>query len=330
MQAYGSDRLRQDGDRWILWCRLEKGWIARVDKAQRSAEFPGTAILFDDQYFEVVKVDAVPTGIRYVLEPWREDHAMRTTDRYDSESEAARDEHRRAAIAHVHKRHALNFFGIFAGHLPGDVQEKLGMEYGVYAHWLTLMSTVPIYLIGAACFLIAGDRMMRGEMPFWLIGVAIALLVETLFRSFWVFATRKPMGTLAGLFAYAAYAAVTGTLVISKPATFATPEAPEHIANADAIAMREPLITLLPRADQERITRRFPYSYERLSAKVAAVILMFAVIGVVSAGEQGHVAGALVAAVVAGEQIYRLSEFRRGPTGSMLGFLVRPVVRKLL
>jgi hypothetical protein len=330
VQAYGSDRLRQDGDRWILWCRVEKGWIARVDKAQRSAEFPGTAVLSDNQYFEVVKVDAMATGIRYVLEPWREDHAMRTTDRYDAESEAAREEHRRAAIAHVQKRHALNLLGIFAGHLPADVQEKLGMEYGVYAHWLTLMSTVPIYLTAAGCMLVAGDRLMHGDLPFWLIGVAIALLVETMIRSFWAFATRKPMGSLVGLFAYTAYAALTGTLVISKPATFVSPEAPEHIANADAIAIREPLITLLPRADQERITRRFPYSYERLSAKVAAVILVFAVIGAFSAGEQGHVAGALVAAVVAGEQIYRLSEFRRGPTGSMLGFLVRPVVRKLL
>ena len=96
MQAYGSDRLRQDGERWILASHLDKGWTARVEKTLTTAEFPGTAILWDDRYFEVVGSEPLPPGgVRYVLEPWREQHAMRLTDRYDEPSERARSEERR-------------------------------------------------------------------------------------------------------------------------------------------------------------------------------------------------------------------------------------------
>lgn len=328
MQAYGSDRLRQDGERWLLSTRVEKGWMARVEKTSTSAEFPGTAILCEDCYFEVVRVEAIPQGVRYVLEPWRDDHAMRQTDRYDAESEAARTAARQAAIVHRQRRHTINLLGIFAGHLPGDVQEKIGSDYGIYAHWLTLMSTAGMYAIAVAGFMIAGDRLMKGELPFSLLAFSVVLVGETIFRSVYAFMTRRPIGSFAGIIIYTAWAAMTGKLVVSNLP--AVPDAPDHIAAQDALAMREPLVTLLPRDDQRRIAQRFDYHYERLAPKVAATILVFSGIGAISAGNQGHVPGALVAAAVAAEQIYRLSEFRRGPTGSVFGYLIRPVVRKLL
>src|SRR5437868_14882535 len=100
MQAFGSDRVRSgDGEQIVLSSRLSKGWTPRVEKTLTSAEFPGTAILWEEAYYEVVLAEGLPQGgVRYVLEPWREHHAMRVTERYDAESEAQRIEENRKAL----------------------------------------------------------------------------------------------------------------------------------------------------------------------------------------------------------------------------------------
>ncbi|HEX7678562.1 MAG TPA: hypothetical protein VF713_10590, partial [Thermoanaerobaculia bacterium] len=92
MQAYGSDRVRPgDGEQFVLLSRIPKGWTPRAVKTLTSAEFPGTAVLWEERYFEVVDAEALPQGgVQYVLEPWLDMHVMRTTDRYDAESEAER------------------------------------------------------------------------------------------------------------------------------------------------------------------------------------------------------------------------------------------------
>lgn len=330
MQPIGSDRLRQDGDRWILSTRFEKaGWKARVEKTSTSAEFPGTAVLLGDQYFEVVRADPLPNGVRYTLEPWRDEHAIRTADRYDAESEAARLQERQATIATVRTRHAINILGILAGHLPADVQEKIGMEYGIHAHWLTFMSCAGMYAVAIAVWMTVGDKLMEGQTPEVLVIVGVFLFAETIVRTLWTFATRAPMGSFAGLLVYTIYAASRGKLIVSKPAPKGE-EPPEHVLQQDALAVREPLVTLLPLPDQERVAKRFGYDYRRLSAKVAVTILVFAVLGAYTAAAQGHIPGALFAFAVVVEQVYRLSEFRIRPTGSVFGYLVRPVVRKLL
>ena len=59
MTPYGSDRVRVDGERIVLSSRLPKGWTARVERTLTSAEFPGTAVLWDEQYFEVIGADFI-------------------------------------------------------------------------------------------------------------------------------------------------------------------------------------------------------------------------------------------------------------------------------
>ena len=60
MRAYGSDRIRPlDDGAVVLSCRLPKaGWTARVEKTLTRSEHPGTAILWDDAYYEVVELCA--------------------------------------------------------------------------------------------------------------------------------------------------------------------------------------------------------------------------------------------------------------------------------
>jgi hypothetical protein len=83
MRPYGSDRVRSSGGRLILHSRLPKGWTPRTPKSLTNAEFPGTAVYWDDEYYEVLSADPLPAGgVRYVLDKWRDDHAIRVFDAY--------------------------------------------------------------------------------------------------------------------------------------------------------------------------------------------------------------------------------------------------------
>src|SRR2546428_2438440 len=112
------------GDRMTLPCRVSRGWTARVKKTSTSVKFPGTAVLWEERYFEVVVAEALPAGgVRYVLEPWRDHHAMRVTDRYDEESEAQRTNELRKQEQREKHRKSANALALLTGHLPAVVQE---------------------------------------------------------------------------------------------------------------------------------------------------------------------------------------------------------------
>src|SRR6266542_5469283 len=147
MTPYGSDRARVDGERIVLSSHLPKGWRPRVTKTLTSAEFPGTAVLWEEQYFEVIGAEPLPAGVRYTLEPWRDHHAMRVTARYDDDSEAVLAAEWRAAHARERKRKGAAWLAPLTGHLPAIVQERIGAELGVLPARLTLMSLVSELLL---------------------------------------------------------------------------------------------------------------------------------------------------------------------------------------
>src|SRR5215213_2626925 len=119
MLAHGGDRLRMAGGKIILHAPISKGWTARRVKTDVHAEFPGTAVFCDEQYFEVISASLLPAGgVRYVLEPWRDEHVIRVFDRYDEESESRRIEDYRAAKAQQKKSAGAGFAGILLGHFP--------------------------------------------------------------------------------------------------------------------------------------------------------------------------------------------------------------------
>ena len=340
MQAYGSDRVRAaDGERVVLLSRIAKSWTPRAPKTLTTAEFPGTAVLWEERYFEVISADALPRGgVRYVLEPWREMHAMRTIDHYDDAHEAARLAEHRAQLTRETNRKSANALALLAGHLPAGVQEELGRELGILATRLTIISALGVYAIVIALVLWIVSGMMAGAPRPLPVYIATGyLFIETSLRFGIAWLIGKPAGSAIGVAGYliyyyvvadrsravSPYAREKGTIVTIS-------ETPADRAVADALLMREALVTLLSPADQARVAARFGYDYRHQSSLIAILILFFAAIGVATSLHRGAVISLIAASVIAAEQIYRLAVLRRRPAGSILGIAARPFVRKLL
>jgi len=337
MQAFGSDRVRSgDGEQIVLSSRLSKGWTPRVPKTLTSAEFPGTAILWEERYYEVVSAEALQQGgVRYVLEPWRENNAMRVTDRYDEESEAGRlDEHRRS-LQHERARKTANLGGIVTGSLPALVQEHFARELGIMAPRLTFISVCAQWLMILGIVLWSVSYLMKEQpIPLALLIAAVYLGIENSVRFLIYWTQARPIGSTLGWIGYLLFHFITA----SGPTPFGTEkgqavrigEAPEEVAKRDSLAVREALVTLLTPKDQRRVAERYPYDYRKTSRTVALFILFVSVVGVVSSFMRHAAISLIVAAALAFEQMVRLAALQRGPAASVLRFVVRPFVRKLL
>ena len=337
MTPYGSDRVRVDGERIVLSSRLPKGWTARLQKTLTTAEFPGTAVLWEEQYFEVIGAEALPQGVRYTLEPWREHHAMRVTARYDADSETALAEEWRAARVREQKRKTAAALALLTGHLPAIVQERIGAELGVLPARMTQWSLVSeLMLLAVTIAYIVSEYMTHHSIPAWPVVVAAFLFLETGFRFLIVWTQHRPAGSSLGVIVYIVWWLMTGrgddTSPFARPPGLGTPitATPDERVRHDALLLREPLATLLPAADQWRLRERFGYDYRRLAGTVAGVILTFAILGVITSIASRAIVTGIVAAAVGAEQIARLAALRRGPTPSVLGWFVRPLLRKLL
>jgi hypothetical protein len=337
MTPYGSDRVRVDGERIVLSSRLPKGWTARVARTLTSAEFPGTAVLWEEQYFEVVGAEPLPRGVRYTLEPWRDHHAMRLTARYDDDSETALAAEWRAAHARERNRLSAAWLAPLTGHLPAIVQERIGAELGVLATRQTQWSLLSeLALLVPIVGYIVTEIMAQRPKPTWAIVAAAFLFLETALRFLVVWTQGRPAGSTLGVLAYILYWLLTGRREQTSPFDrllgHATPitAAPEERQRSDALLLREPLATLLPATDQWRLRERYGYDYRRLAGTVAGVLLTFAILGVITSTMSRSIVSGLVALLVAVEQIARLAALRRGPQPSILGWLVRPLLRNLL
>jgi hypothetical protein len=338
MRAYGSDRVRPSaGERVVIASRLSKGWVARVGKTLTSAEFPGTAVRWEEQYFEVVEARALEQGgVEYVLEPWLDHHVMRVVEAYDGASEAARIAAYREHLAREKGRKAANALALLTGHLPAVVQEAIAADLGVLPNRISFISIIGEYavVVGFALWIVS-YLTRREPPPFVLIVVAAYLAIETTARFFVNYTQSRPIGSSVGLVAYIVWWLVTGRratspFAVSKGWNVVISDTPDERRMHDLLVTREALLTLLPAGDQQRIAERFGYDYRRQSTIIAAGILFFSVIGIASSLARDAFVSFVVACALAGEQIYRLAVMRHRPVGSVFGVLVRPFVRKFL
>src|SRR5436190_1316348 len=143
LRPRGSDRARVAGDKVVLFSRIAKGWTARVPRSHTHAEHPGTAVLWDEQYYEVLNADVMQGGgIRYVLAAWRDDMTFRDFQTYDDASEARIAADWEAAMRQRKHGKLAWFSGMLLGHLPAPIQNRIANEYGVSAPRMTILSII--------------------------------------------------------------------------------------------------------------------------------------------------------------------------------------------
>ena len=348
MVPYGGDRARSAGDKVILHSPISKGWTPRRVKTLVHAEYPGTAVLWDDAYFEVVAADLLPRGgVRYVLEPWRDDHVIRVFDSYDAGTEARRLADFRAAAAQRKKSVGARLAGVIFGHFPVHVQEHLQNELGVMPARMTIVSCIPSVLLLGICIWLTAEAVLREEpspVPVWLAFLALLLVVESGVRFIVAMQQNRGIASLLGALGYVVFWYLNprrkhwpSPFDPGRGHKLFTIEPSEEIALRDRIEMRGAWLSLLTPAEQTRLAERFGYDYRRHAFGLAWLILFCSALGVVSSiaklSESASLS-ALSSTIVAGllglEQIGRLAALRRGPAGSVLGVLVRPFMRDLL
>jgi hypothetical protein len=346
MQTYGADRCREVAGRLVLHSRIPKGWTARTPATLVHAEHPGTTVLWEGDYFEVVEAALLDNGgVRYVLLPWRDDHTIRTFEAYDEESERRRIEDHDRAMRQRRASVMTRLSGIALGHLPARVQNELQNELGVSPTRMTLLSCIPPFaLFGVLLFITVGAFIAQrpSPVPTWLFVVGGLLAVESLLR-FWIAMSRaEGIGSFFGTLGYVVY-----RLVRPRPAGTAAATAkgesirftppPEEVEVADAFEMAAPFLTLLPAVEQRRLAELRGLDYRRHAFAVAIALLVFSFAGAwTSYGrfvEEGGVTALISTAIAAGialEQAIRLVLLSKGPAGSILGLIVRPFARNLL
>jgi hypothetical protein len=346
MRAYGSDRVRLSGGKVILHSRLGKGWTPRTAKTLTSAEFPGTAVYWDEQYYEVLSADLLPAGgVRYVLAEWPDNHAIRVFQPYDAESEAAlAADFTKAARQRKHSV-AARIAAMFLGHLPAHVQMHLANELGLFPHRLTLWSIVPVLVAAGTCVYVGVDRTMKGlpsPIPDWVLVLTFFMLAESVFRFLVAMTQLRGMGSMAGTLVYLFFwllhpnrVRLVSPFQSAKGEGLMTIAPSAEVEQRDALEMRAPLLTLLTPAEQEHLARRFGFDYRKHAYGITWVMLVCAALGVATmlpkaAGSVSALVSLVCAGLVLLEQTMRLLAFKRGPAGSVFGVLVRPFARDLL
>jgi hypothetical protein len=284
--------------------------------------------------------------VRYVLEPWREEHTIRQFEHYSEEAEARRladyafaKKQRRASVA-------SSWSGLVLGHLPEPAQRKLQTDLGIAPSRITIISCVPPVVFAGVAIYLAVDAYMRGgksAIPAWLFFLALFMGAESFFRFSIAMQQGRGIGTAIGTTLYILYWYLTPNKANhASPfdqrgdALFTLP-APDDVALRDKLTMKGPMLTLLSLREQEQLAERYGFDYRQYAYGLTWLMLVCALLGAVTSYMKvaaGAGASVLIsmflAAAVALEQILRLMQLQRGPAPSVFGALVRPFVRDLL
>ena len=348
-RPHGTDRVEVSGAAVWLICASPKGWRARRGTTHTSSEFPGTAVRWETDLFEVVEAVAHPDGtVRYRMEPWPDRHAVRTIETYDDASETARPlvvaSHKRSIV----RRRLAILFSPLLGHLPGRVQERMESEFGAPAIAMTIASALPLLALGVVSGLLsfagmAGGAFASGDalsaIPHLLpLSIALYLVLESGVRLGSAFLQARPIGSVPGTLVYAVYRALRGGPGVAPLSSSGLPATAEQ-ALSDRFRMIEPLLALLSPEEQEILERRFGMEVLRWG-KVTAVLLLIIggtnvftslVLLTAGGGGFGDLLWLLAGAGLCLEQVGRLRRIRSGqPAGSFLRALVLPLARSLL
>jgi len=343
-RAVGRDRLGvETAGQVLLDCDAPKGWRPRESATPTSAEHPGTAVSWEGEFFEVLEVRPRGSGVRYVLAPWDERHAMRVVAAYSEESEIARARERADIAARADRHVYILLVAPLAGSLPAHVQERLEREYHVSARYLSLASALPLWIAGwiALILLFAAGIGRARSLPLPVLVFGVYLLAESSARLVVCVAQGRPIGTLVGTLLYEAWrrakALAVGTPLPKEKAVWdVESDATQDVL--DRYHVLEPFAGLLSVDDQACLVERFGFDSHRWGRVEAIFLLVMfgplaiaSVWGALSAFEAVDIPRVAVFGGIAFEQIVRLRKLAAGRLApSVLGVFVRPFARKLL
>ncbi len=338
--AFGSDVAEPFPDGSVaLTCAVSKGWTGQARGSKTRAEHPGTAVEWHGAVYEVVEASPLATGgVRYRLAAWQDRHAIRTIESYDAASEAARGTERLRRSDSERERRLAILFSPLIGHLPGPVQNRLESEIGAPAVAMTVVSALPIFVIGILG-LLSHVVAVFGATPFPLappILLSIFFAAESAVRigSGWV--AGNPMGSVAGTLLYRGVLALRGRRPARVPEDGASKSG---LTDQDFFRLMEPALSFLPRSDQQSLERRFDFAWAKWGRITAALLFSVGALNLVAslaafAGDMaaaGDVVWILAGTALCVEQALRWRDFARGrPRGSVLGVAVRPFAARLL
>lgn len=353
--AFGRDAVEVAPDGTLsLSCPASKGWVPRRAKTLTTAEHPGTAVEWEGKVFEVLESSPLPDGsVRYRLAPWDDRHAIRVIEPYDAPSEDARSREQGDRQASVQKRRLSILFSPLLGHLPGPVQERMESEFGAPAVAMTVVSALPLLVLGVLGYLFhlaaffGGSLLPASANPSdaghalpWTppLPISLYLLCESGLRMGAAFLQGRPLGSLPGVLGYKIWRALRGLPATTAHSFGAVAPSPERVAR-DRYRMLEPLLALLSTEEQELLERRFGLDVLRWGRITVIVLLVVSISNILvslaafSGGSAyfGDFLWLLSGTYFFVEQLRRRRELQAGrPAGSALGALVRPLARKLL
>ena len=339
LEAFGQDFLEKVPDGTLFLSSPDsKGWIARQGRTLTRVEHPGTAVRLEGDVFEVLEAHPLADGrVRYKLGPWDFRYTIRVLQSYDASTEEKRIREHSRRHQSIWKRRLAILFSPLLGHLPGPVQERMEGEFGAPAYAMTIVSALPLLVLG---FLGVLARLLTRPVLPWDVPLPLALyfFLESIYRLGTAFLAGHPVGSLLGVLSYGLWSKWSGGPPVPRLSTAGT-QASKPQAMEDRYRMLEPVLALLSPAEQQLLLHRFGFEFLRWGRITAVCLLAFSGVAVLTAlkaliervGNLGDIAVLIVGAGFLVEQISRLTELGRGfPAGSVLARLVRPLARQLL
>lgn len=338
--AYGSDRvevLKEGGV--VLETAHHKGWRGRVSRGIDKYDHPGTAVQWDDQMWEVVSAEKTKEGVRYLLTPWRPENVARHCETYSDETEAGRRKERSDVLRRERTRKMTLILSFGVGLLPAEAQERMQREYGTPPTAPTIISAIPLLGLGTASllFFLAAAFGARIPVPPWLLLCGIYFFAESFFRLGWAMQNGKPVGSIVGVVAWFFWEVVSGRKRIPETPGLKL-EVDESIIRQDRYHLRQPFLALLTPEEQRWLQKRYGFDPIDWGKKTAALLMALVGTAVLlqlysfSHGGDGffRLIAFGVNLYVLAEQLLRLVTLSRAqPAGSILGFLVRPLLKGL-
>jgi hypothetical protein len=197
-----TDRLEAGpAGRVVLLSATPKGWRARKPATRDSAEIPGTAVRWEESLFEVIGAVPAPGGeVRYELAAWDVRHSARHVWTYDEANERHRLAEERKDRRRGNHYALVLLLSPLLGHLPSDLQQRIEDETAFPAPRLTLVSAIPLAVVGVLCLLslLLGAVGGVSLVPSWLALLGVLLLLESGTRISIAVAQGRPIGSLAG------------------------------------------------------------------------------------------------------------------------------------